>query len=1005
MDARATGAGHSDKAPSPSPLSWRQLPRRVRVSTTPRRPQPGGAAARAAAATAAAAGGAVVPDAAVAATPAAARSSGQAELLLPPGVSRPHGGSSGGGGGGAALAAAAPPWEQPLGVRQGGVGGACRPGVPPTSHASGHDTPAGCCRGSCGGRGGGCGGCGDSDGGGGYGGDGGGDGSVVSGSSSGSSNGGGCRTRNRAMYSRTSSNHWPSIRRYKASTPLLVVATMTAAALGVLGLVPVSTRQHVLGRARRRLDSPVHSTGGRFREEGGGRGQTEGLHAAESVGGMGAPSPRPRFRARLSVGAWKAALAAPAVAPPPPLPPLVAASPVAGVTVWAPDRSACAGSFVWGKGAAVRLREVVPDHRASSAAEAVAGRPGVAASVRYMLLFTTVLPVVLVPSSAVGYKRAPRGTRVGGVWSPPGWRGARVGAGGGDRSGVSSADAWGFAGHERGDSGSGSGGSGGSDSGGGGDGGAAWAGNATLGAPIPGVGMALDHLAHTGGERRHGRDEWVGILTFYTLPGGSLTSAQGLAAALATASAPSGSGSGGGGPTLTISLPVTDEATEAAEAQTGTPPPTTDTATLAFSLACVTGWDAATPAAATPRNCPDDPLAVPGGRSVVLCSNALYGRLSGLDGIPTVAAWGARSLRGPASFTTVGLLAVVPVGLSGATALCEGGMKGGEGSAAATTPQVAGSTAQSTALSAAASSSISGVPPPPSSVADCVAASMAAATVALATYATALGAALSAAGVPVTDHHRLVLMPWCGLGSGADEAPADSGGGGPCSTSYMVAQFGAQYAAYGLLGGGHAWAASFDLDEFLGSGLDTAATPLPVGPAGTLFATTLGAMPGVGVTGPSSLTANATTADGAAAAAAAAAAPAAPSSAAPPSNGALLAQWVDFQVPDAAASAALTRRVTKRGAPPLAAAVAGNASSCVGAQGKSALHCSRGVGFLIHDVAVVREGPGAAAGLGAPLRLRPPRAGRLWAMHGRYRPRTGDCVYVGDSTKVNGTVG
>lgn len=103
---------------------------------------------------------------------------------------------------------------------------------------------------------------------------------------------------------------------------------------------------------------------------------------------------------------------------------------------------------------------------------------------------------------------------------------------------------------------------------------------------------------------------------------------------------------------------------------------------------------------------------------------------------------------------------------------------------------------------------------------------MAAATVALATYATALGAALSAAGVPVTDHHRLVLMPWCGLGSGADEAPADSGGGGPCSTSYMVAQFGAQYAAYGLLGGGHAWAASFDLDEFLGSGLDTAATPL-----------------------------------------------------------------------------------------------------------------------------------------------------------------------------------
>lgn len=85
------------------------------------------------------------------------------------------------------------------------------------------------------------------------------------------------------------------------------------------------------------------------------------------------------------------------------------------MTVWAPDRTSCGGSFVWGTGAAVRLREVVPDHRAVSAAEAAAARPAAAASVRYMLLLTTVMPVVLVPSSAVGHRRAPRGTPVGGV--------------------------------------------------------------------------------------------------------------------------------------------------------------------------------------------------------------------------------------------------------------------------------------------------------------------------------------------------------------------------------------------------------------------------------------------------------------------------------------------------------------------------------------------------------------------------------------------------------------
>ncbi|GAB0495815.1 hypothetical protein MMPV_007121 [Pyropia vietnamensis] len=954
---------HDGREPPPPPQWWR-LPRRARLSTTPRWPPPGKAAAAAAAAGDAAAvtvsGGAAAPAAAVAATPAAtsgaaaasaAPTPGQAESLLPSWTFRQGTGSSGCGvlgmasgygDNGTSMAETAARPKEPQG-RQQEVGSR-------------------------------------------FGGSSGGDGSGDSGRSSGSSDSGGARDCSRAKYRRRSSSRGPSSRRCKASAPLLVVAVITAAALGVLGLVPLSTRQNVLGRARRQFDTALFAGGGGLDgEEDGGRGQSRG-HPTEGSEArwVGAPSPRPQFRARLTVGAWKVDTPAAAVAPPPPLPPPAAASATpTGVTIWAPDRSACAGSFVWGDGAAVRLREVVPDRRASSAAEAAAGRPDVAASVRYMLLFTTVMPVVLAPSSRVGHGRAPRGSRVGGVWSPPGWE---AGGNGDDRRGssVSSAEAWGFGGHERGDDGSGGGRSG--DGGDGGDVGAAWSGNATLSTPIPGVGMALDHLAHTAGERRHGRDEWVGILTFYTLPGGPLTSADDLAAALAASSARGGGGdSGVGGPTLTLSLPVAKEATTVATAPTDAPPATTGMATLAFSLACVTGWDASAPVAATPRVCPKDPLAVPGGRSVLLCSNALYGRLSGLEGIPAVAEWAARALRGPAAFTTVGLLAAMPVGLSTATASC-GRAAERSGSAAAVTRKEG---------LAAKTASASGVVPSPSpSVGDCVAASMTAAAAAMAKYATAVGAALTAARVPAADHHRLVLMPWCGLGSGPDEAPTDEGGGGPCSTSYMVAQFGAQYAAYGLLGGGHTWAASLDLDEFLGGGLGDNATPLSPGTAGTLFATTLGGLPGVN---PPSSTTN-ITADAAAAAAAVAAA--AGPSAGTPVDGAVLARWVDFQVPDAVAAAALTRQVTSPGAPALSAAVEGNVSACVGKQGKSAMHCSRGVGFLIHDVAVLRAGAGASAGLGAPVRLRPPVGEGVWTMHGRYRPRTGDCMYVGDSTKT-----
>ena len=676
-------------------------------------------------------------------------------------------------------------------------------------------------------------------------------------------------------------------------TTIITVTAITLVAVGALTAVPLSTRHRVLARLRK-------GDGGTFSSA------QDGVAPLDVMGGAGGSATSadaadrdrhpPRLQSRVGGGergwaAWLPQRRRGRPAPPPP--------PASGVTVWAPDRSACTGRFVWGPAAAVRLREVVPDRRAASAAEAVAARPASAASVRYLLLLTSVMPTVLVPSWVAG----------------EGGGGGNATAGTGTRSGHAR-DVW----LPR-DAAAANGGSGGAAA----VGGAPWGGSVTLDAPIKGVGVALDHLAHTGGARRQGRDEWTAVVTFFTRPGGRLTSAADLVDALASAARPHRGRRGGR--TLRLALPV------AAADDPSTP---TGVADLRVALACATGWEATAPPAAAPRRC-RDPRDAAGGAAVLLCSNALYGRLAGADGVPAVAAWAARALRGPAAFDTVAVLYTLPVGLTAAHDACA----------------VAHGIRQSE-----------------TAVAGCVAAAAAAATAAVSAYAAEVGAALTAAGVPAGDHHRLVVAPWCGLGSGPEEALVGEAGtasarGGGCSSSYMVAQFSAQYALYALLGGAHAWAAGGDVDEFLGAGVDDRVA-LPRGPAGALLA---GALAGV---------------------------PAHPAGSPPDhhgggrADGALLAPWVDFRLAPADRDE-LTRRVVA-GAPLRLETGGGSCESPAG-QGKPGLHCAAGVAFSIHDVVVLR--PGAGGGLAGAVLVRPPPAAGLWTMHARWATRFGACVFVG----------
>ncbi|OSX79212.1 hypothetical protein BU14_0084s0026 [Porphyra umbilicalis] len=677
-------------------------------------------------------------------------------------------------------------------------------------------------------------------------------------------------------------------------TTLVTAAAVTLVAVGVLAAVPLSTRHRVLALFRGGDGDPFSTA-------------SDGAAPVDAVGGAGGGTTPgdaadrdrhpPCLHSRLGGGGgggWAAWLprrrrGRPAAAP----------LPAPGVTVWAPDRSACTGRFVWGPAAAVRLRDVVPDRRAASAAEAAAARPASAASVRYLLLLTTVMPTVLVPSWVAG-EGGRGGNAAAGNGSLPGrdrevWLPRDVVAANGGRDDAEAV------------------------------GGAPWGGSVTLDAPIKGVGVALDHLAHTGGARRNGRDEWTAVVTFFSRPGGRLTSTADLVGALASAARPRRGGQRGRTLRLALSVAAADE-----------PSTPTAVAHLAVALACATGWEATAPPAAAPRRC-RDPRDAAGGAAVLLCSNALYGRLAGADGPPAVAAWAARALRGPASFDTVAVLYTLPVGLTAAREAC--------------------------ALA-------HGIRQSDAAVAGCVAAAAAAGTAAVRAYAAEVGAALTAAGVPPADHHRLVVAPWCGLGAGPEEALVGKAGtasatGGGCSSSYMVAQFGAQYALYALLGGGHAWAAGGDVDEFLGAGVDDRVA-LPRGPAGALLA---GALSGV---------------------------PARPAGSPPDyrgggrGDGALLAPWLDFRLaPEDRGE--LTRRVVA-GAPLRLDTGGGSCASPAG-QGKPGLHCAAGVAFSIHDVVVVR--PGAGGGLAGAVVVRPPPAAGLWTMHARWATRFGACAFVG----------
>jgi len=237
--------------------------------------------------------------------------------------------------------------------------------------------------------------------------------------------------------------------------------------------------------------------------------------------------------------------------------------------------------------------------------------------------------------------------------------------------------------------------------------------------------------------------------------------------------------------------------------------------------------------------------------------------------------------------------------------------------------------------------------------------------------------------VPTGDHHRLVVAPWCGLGSGSEEALVGEAGtasakGGGCSSSYMVAQFSAQYALYALLGGPHAWAAGGDVDEFLGAGVGDRVA-LPRGPAGALLA---GALAGV---------------------------PAHPAGSPPDhhgggrEDGALLAPWVDFRLAPADRDE-LTRRVVA-GAPLRLETGGGSCESPAG-QGKPGLHCAAGVAFSIHDVVVLR--PRAGGGLAGAdrdeLTRRVVAGAPLRSMAGSHAPAVRDWVLLLGAGRVGAHV-